>query len=169
MNHHKCVPHHLGTHAYFFAVVVQSVSHVWLFVTPWIVARQAPLSIGFSRQEYWSGLPFPSQGDLPRSGIEPTSPSLAGGFFTAEPPGKPSHIWQVGRDHSGSSRRQEGSTHYPRQHCCLHGAQTGVKLSDSLVLFNHLVSNLCCLQFYVSKHFCQYFLYSRLVVLQGAR
>ena len=48
---------------------------VWLFATPWTVAHQAPLSMGFSRQEYWSGLLFPSPGDLPNSGIEPTSPA----------------------------------------------------------------------------------------------
>ena len=53
------------------------------------VACQAPLSMGFSRQEYWSGLPFPSPGDLSDPGIEPVSPALAGGFFTTEPPGKP--------------------------------------------------------------------------------
>ena len=51
-------------------------SRVWLFATLWTVARQAPLSIGFSRQEYWSGLPFPSPGDLPDPGIEPRSPAL---------------------------------------------------------------------------------------------
>ena len=50
----------------------QMLSHVWLFVTPWTVAHQAPLSMGFSRQEYWSGLPFPSSGDLPQSGIKTT-------------------------------------------------------------------------------------------------
>ena len=53
------------------------------------VACQAPLSMGFPRQEYWSGLPFPSPGDFPDPEIEPTSPTLAGGFFTTEPPGKP--------------------------------------------------------------------------------
>ena len=57
--------------------------------TPWAAARQAPLSMGFSRQEYWSGLPFPSPEALSNPGIEPTSPALAGGFFTAEPPEKP--------------------------------------------------------------------------------
>ena len=59
-------------------------SHVWLFTTLWTVARQAPLSMGFSRQEYWSGLPCPAPGDLPDPGIEPTSltsPALAGTFF----------------------------------------------------------------------------------------
>ena len=50
-------------------------SHVQLFVTPWAVARQAPLSMGFSRQEYWSGLPFPAPGDLPDPGIELVSPA----------------------------------------------------------------------------------------------
>ena len=56
--------------------------------TPQTVACQAPLSIGFSRQEYGSGLPFPSPGDLPNPGIEPASSALAGRFFTTEPPGK---------------------------------------------------------------------------------
>ena len=60
-----------------------------LFVTQWTVAHQAPLSMGFSRQESWSELPFPSPGDLPDPGIEPESPPLAAGFFPAEPPGKP--------------------------------------------------------------------------------
>ena len=55
---------------------VKSLCHVWLFVTPWTVACQAPLSLGFSRQEYWSGLPFPSIGDLPDPGIKPGSPAL---------------------------------------------------------------------------------------------
>ena len=56
--------------------------------TPWTVAHQAPLSMGFSRQEYWSGLPCPPPEDFPKPGIEPTSPELAGGFFTTEPRGK---------------------------------------------------------------------------------
>ena len=55
-------------------------------VNPWIVACQAPPSMGFPRQENWSGLPFPSPEDLPNPGIEPTSPALAGGFFTTETP-----------------------------------------------------------------------------------
>ena len=60
------------------------------FATSWTVASQAPLSVGFSRQEYWNGLPFPPPGDLPNLGIKPTSLALAGGFFTTEPPGKTS-------------------------------------------------------------------------------
>ena len=64
------------------------------FEIPWTVAHQAPLSVEFPRQEYWSGLPFPTPGDLPNPGIEPASPvspALAGGFFTTEPCGKPQH------------------------------------------------------------------------------
>ena len=57
-------------------VKVKLLSHVQLFATPWTVAYQAPLSMGFSRQEYWSGLPFPSPGDLPNPGIKPRSPAL---------------------------------------------------------------------------------------------
>ena len=63
-------------------------SHVQLVVTPWTVAHQAPLSLGFSRQEYWSGLPFPSPGDLPDPGIEPGSLVMTGRFFTTAPPTK---------------------------------------------------------------------------------
>ena len=59
-------------------------------MTPWTAGCQTSLSVRFSRQEYWSGLLFPSAGDLPDQGIEPTSPALAGGFFTTQPPGKPS-------------------------------------------------------------------------------
>ena len=74
-------------------VCAQSLSYVWLFATPWTVAHQIPLSMGFSRQEYWSELPFPPPRDLPEPGIKPVSlatPALEGGFFTTEPPGKPS-------------------------------------------------------------------------------
>ena len=55
-------------------------------------SHKAPLPTGFSRQEYWSVLPLSSPGDLPKPGIEPMSPALAGGFFTTEPPGKPSFV-----------------------------------------------------------------------------
>ena len=67
----------------------QLVSCVQLFATLWIAARQASLSMGFPRQEYWSGLPFPSPGYLANPGIKPMSPTLAAGFFTTEPPVKP--------------------------------------------------------------------------------
>ena len=65
------------------------------FVTPWTVAHQASLSMGFPRQEFWSGLPFPYPGDLPDLGIKPASPALEGGFFTTEPPGKPSKGYRI--------------------------------------------------------------------------
>ena len=64
-------------------------SHVRLFVNPWTVAQLAPLSMGFSRQECWSGVPFPSPGDLPDLGIEPRSPALQADALPSEPPGKP--------------------------------------------------------------------------------
>ena len=63
------------------------------FVTLWTVAGQAPLSTGFSRQEYWSGLPCPPPGDLLNPGIEPTYATLTGKFLTTEPPGKPHYYY----------------------------------------------------------------------------
>ena len=66
----------------------QSLSHVQLLVTPWTVACKAPLSMGFSRQEYWSGLPFPPPGDLPNPGTEPRFPTLQADSLPDELPGK---------------------------------------------------------------------------------
>ena len=80
-----------------FSVVYEVHMHVCsVFLTPWTVACQAPLSMGFSRQGYWSRLPFPLPGDLPDPGMELMSPMLDGGFFTTEPPGK-SHTRWCGR------------------------------------------------------------------------
>ena len=77
-------------------------SSILAWEIPWTVAHQASLSIEFSRQEYWSGLPFPPPRDLPDPGIKPASPALAGKFFTTEPPGKPqlgwyhlAHMWRM--------------------------------------------------------------------------
>ena len=70
-------------------VKVKSLSRVRLFATPWTAASQAPPSMGFSRQEYWSGVPFPSPGDLPDSGIKPGSPALQADTLPSKPPGKP--------------------------------------------------------------------------------
>ena len=70
-------------------VAVWSLSHIQLFASPWNVAHQAPLSMGFSRQKYWSGLPFPPSGDFPYPGIKPTSLALQA-ESTTEPPGKTS-------------------------------------------------------------------------------
>ena len=74
-------------------VKVKSLSCVWFFAIPWTVAYQAPPSMGFSKQECWSGLPFPSPGDLPNPGIEPRSPELQADALPSEPPGKP----QIGK------------------------------------------------------------------------
>ena len=76
-------------------------SHVRLFATPWTVALQAPLSVGFSRQDYWSGFPCSPSGDLPDLGIKPESlmsPTLAGGFFTT------STIWEAQLDTVGEPK-----------------------------------------------------------------
>ena len=67
------------------------------FVTPWTVAHQAPLSMEFPKQEYWSGFPFSAPGNLPDPGIEPRPPAVAGGFFTTEPPEKPYINLQLGK------------------------------------------------------------------------
>ena len=75
-----------------FLQKVKSLSRVQLFATLWTVAHQAPPSMGFSRQEYWSGLPFPSPGDFPNPGIEPRSPALQADALTSEPPGKPQNF-----------------------------------------------------------------------------
>ena len=80
----KLVQHHKST----VKVKVKSLSRVRLFVTLWTVAYQAPLSMGFSRQEYWNGLPFPSPEDLPDPSIEPRSPALQPDTLPSEPPGK---------------------------------------------------------------------------------
>ena len=76
-------------------VKMKSLSRVRPFATLWTVAHQAPQSVGFSRQEYWSGLPFPSPGDLPNPGIEPRSPTLQADALTSEPPGKPIYCIKI--------------------------------------------------------------------------
>ena len=77
-------------HYYPRLVKVKSLSRVRLIAIPWTVAHQAPPSMGLSRQEYWSGLPFPSPGDLPKPGIEPRSDTLQANALPVEPQGKPS-------------------------------------------------------------------------------
>ena len=76
---------------------MRSLSRVQLFATPWTVAYLAPPSVGFSRQEYWSGLPIPSQGDLPNPGIKPGSPALQADCLPSEPPTRPGA--DCGSDH----------------------------------------------------------------------
>ena len=86
----SCTNHlgNLNISAYEPQVHVCMLSHVQLLVTSWTTAHQPPLSMGFSRQEYWHGLSFPTPRDLPDPGIEPESPALAGGFFTTKSPAK---------------------------------------------------------------------------------
>ena len=77
------------------ACMLSCFTYVWLFATPWTVARQAPLSMGFSRKENWNGLPYPPPGDLPNPGIEPRSPTLQADSLPAQPPGKPFVFWFI--------------------------------------------------------------------------
>ena len=77
-------------------------------MTPWTIACQVPLSMGLSRQEYWSELPFPSPGNLPYPGIEPASPALAGGFFTTELGYVPANAIKDKSSIPGSGRNPEG-------------------------------------------------------------
>ena len=74
---------------------VKSFSRVQLFVTPWTIAHQAPPSMEFSTQEYWSGLPFPSPEDFPNPGIKPVSPTLQADALSSEPPGLGTIIFPV--------------------------------------------------------------------------
>ena len=87
---------------------VKLLSRALLFVTLWTIAHQAPPSMGFSRQEYWCRLPFPSPGDLPDPGIEPRSPALQADSLTSEPPGKPMNTGVGSLSlHQGSSQTRD--------------------------------------------------------------
>ena len=102
---------------------VKSLSRVQLFSTPWTVAYQASLSMGFSRQEYWSGLPFPSPGDLPDPGIKPGSPTLEADALTSEPPGKPKTVIFRPYLHPCPRSYKYGSGPGPRTQCMRHKLQ----------------------------------------------
>ena len=86
-SHHFMLCSHVTLWVYVIVFHAQSLNHVWLFVTPWTVAHQAPLSMEFSRQAYWSGLPFPTPGDLPNPGTEPRSPTLRTDSLPSDAPG----------------------------------------------------------------------------------
>ena len=88
-------------------VCVSCSVHVQLFTTPWTVAHQVPLSMRFSRQEYWSGLSFPSPGDLPAPGIEPRCPALQADSLPTEPLGKREALY-IYRESPLGGRRAEG-------------------------------------------------------------
>ena len=94
-----------STLAMLTCVIVLSHSVMSDFLTPWTVARQAPPSMGFSRQEYWSGLPYPPLGDLPNPGIEHRSPTLQVDSLPSKPPGKPTLTYQ---SHNDAKRTSKG-------------------------------------------------------------
>ena len=110
-----------------------SLRHVWLFATPWTVAHQTPLSMGFPRQEYWSGLPFPIPGDLPNPGIGPlflTSPALAGRLFTTSTIWKAQLLrWTILKLYESNSN-YEGLTYIREHHVYSHSNDS----SGSLLL-----------------------------------
>ena len=98
----------------------QLLGRIWLFETPWTIAHQSPLFMKLSRQDYWSGLPLPTLGDLPHPWIKPTSPALAGGFFTISTPGKPKTIiWPSNPTigHIPWENHRSKRHMYPNVHC----------------------------------------------------
>ena len=96
------------------------------FETPWIVARQAPLSVGFPRQEYWSGLPFPSPGELPKLGIKSASPTLQVDSLPSEPPGKSFY------HHTKGGERESAGTATPTLYNPRSESESHSVVSDSL-------------------------------------
>ena len=110
------------------ACMLSHFSHVQFFAALWTVAHQAPVSVGFSLQEYWSRLPFSPPGDLPDPGIEPmspASPALAGRFFTTEPLGKPMTKWNQKKTPALSLYPPHGMTQGPCLVCGYRLVQRG--------------------------------------------
>ena len=91
---------------------LSSLRCVWLFVTPWTLVCQVSLSMGFRRWEYWSGLPFPSPGNLPILGIKSTTPALADRFFTTEPPARPSVCFRLNQNSLSPSSYPPSFLHF---------------------------------------------------------
>ena len=114
----------------FYYIYAKSLSRVWLFAPPWTVAHEAPLTMGFPRQIYWSGLPFPSPGDLPDPGIEPMSlmfPAFSGRFFTT------SATWEAHESESESEVAQSCPTLCDPTDCSLPGSSLhGIFLTQGL-------------------------------------
>ena len=129
-----------------FVVISESLGHVWLFETPpWTVAHQAPLSMGFSRQEYWRGWPLPSLGDLPNPRIEPASlvsPVYAGRFFTTEPPGKPYVLFIYTYTHIFTNTYTHRYIYVKQNHCLTYCTQfdSGGEMYD-IPYMQNLTSN----------------------------
>ena len=137
-------------------------SHVRLFPTPWTIACQAPPSMGFSRQEYWSGLPRPPPEDLSDTGIEPTSPVcpiLADGFFTTEPRGK---LTLRGDNPGGlisKNKVREGSWHlntylFSIPHCCSNKQFVWILLITVTIYPKQYSTNASELMFQGRAHLC---------------
>ena len=99
------------------------------FTTPWTIALQAPLSMGFSRQNYWSGLPFPPPGDLSDPGIEPGSPAMQADSLPSEPPKKQGRLNGFGSDSVFAST----NTHTPLETAMFHMCSLGCVLSRKLL------------------------------------
>ena len=125
---------------------VKSLSRVRLFATPWTVAYQAPPSVGFSRQECWSGLPFPSPGDLPHPGIKPGSPALWADALPSEPPGKPRKNHIVGQSSLAGELTPLIVIFLPHWHLQYFSSLRSACLPD--------VHGLCCFSRNVSKGSC---------------
>ena len=104
----------LGSQAKWKKVKVKSLSCVQSFATPWSVAHQTPPSMGFSRQEYWSGLPFPSPGESSRPRDRTMSPALRADALTSEPPGKPRKTLEASKEGHFRERRNSSSSHWSR-------------------------------------------------------
>ena len=143
------------------AGLIPGSGHIGLFSTPWTVACQASPSMGSSRQEYWSGLPFPSPGDLPHPGIEPGSPALQADSLPSEPPGKPwvrkipwRRKWQPtpvilpGKSHG--QRSLVGYNPWGRRRVKYHLVTE--QQQQTLYTWNHIVRALC---FGLYSHVCE--------------
>ena len=112
-----------------------SLNHVWLFVTLWTVAHQAPLSMGFSKQQYWSGLPFPSPGDFSDPGIKAGSPALQADALSSEPSGKPLHRKSTPHGYGLVWRSNQSILKEISPECSLEGLMLKLKLQ----YFGHLM------------------------------
>ena len=118
------------------------------FVNPWTLAHQVPLSMGFHRQEYWRGVPFPSPGELPNPGIEPTSPALADRFFTTEPPFSHKKQHLLGQSFSYGVMKFAGIWEFKSTHTHINSF---ARVESSQVMQDHSVKNVYFQLFQLSQ------------------
>ena len=116
-------------------VKVKSLSRVWLFATPWTVAHQAPLSMGFSRQEYWSQLPFPSPGDLPDPGIKPRSPTWQADSLPSEPTREALKVYELSQLSTLCCKLRQETVSGARGTCTWRNRSTFYRLRDICQMF----------------------------------